>query len=189
MSIWLTVTGSLFENGQSVETEPLDVIEISEDGAVAWQPQPDWFEGPVHELAYVLRAYGSDGNFDETSPQPLWAVYGDVEAPVEDEADDEFEWNPALFTSYGENSLTMHNIGLSSGTISVRGSVTPGEQDVWVAGRPVPVDEQGNFIAEEILPEGAHTVEVAVLDKEDYFGYKNSLEKLLKCTIEGDISD
>jgi flagellar motor protein MotB len=33
----------IFENGQSVETEPLDVIEISEDGAVAWQPQPDWF--------------------------------------------------------------------------------------------------------------------------------------------------
>jgi flagellar motor protein MotB len=156
----------IFENGQSVETEPLDVIEISEDDAVAWQAQPDWFEGPVHELAYVLRAYGSDGNFDETNPQPLWAVYGDVEAPVEDDEDDEFEWSPELFTAYGENSLTMHNIGLSSGTVSVRGSVAPGEQDVWVAGRPVPVDEQGNFIAEEILPQGAHTVEVAVLDKE-----------------------
>jgi hypothetical protein len=138
----------IFENGQSVETEPLDVIEISEDDAVAWQAQPDWFEGPVHELAYVLRAYGSDGNFDETNPQPLWAVYGDVEAPVEDDEDDEFEWSPELFTAYGENSLTMHNIGLSSGTVSVRGSVAPGEQDVWVAGRPVPVDEQGNFIAE-----------------------------------------
>jgi hypothetical protein len=135
----------IFENGQSVETEPLDVIEISEDDAVAWQAQPDWFEGPVHELAYVLRAYGSDGNFDETNPQPLWAVYGDVEAPVEDDEDDEFEWSPELFTAYGENSLTMHNIGLSSGTVSVRGSVAPGEQDVWVAGRPVPVDEQGNF--------------------------------------------
>ncbi len=156
----------IFENGQSVETEPLDVIEISEDGAVAWQAQPDWFEGPVHELAYVLRAYGRDGNFDETDPQPLWAVHGDVEAPAEDDPGDEFEWSPALFTAYGENSLTMHNIGLSSGTVSVRGSVAPGEQDVWVAGRPVPVDEQGNFIAEEILPQGAHTVEVAVLDKE-----------------------
>jgi hypothetical protein len=156
----------IFENGQSVETEPLDVIEISEDGAVAWQPQPDWFAGPVHELAYVLRAYGSDGNFDETTPQPLWAVYGEVAAPAEEDEEEEFEWDPALFTAYGENSLTMHNIGLSSGTVSVRGSVIPGEQEVWVAGRPVPVDEDGQFITEEILPQGAHTVEVAVLDKE-----------------------
>ena len=156
----------IFENGQSVETEPLDVIEISEDGAVAWQPQPDWFAGPVHELAYVLRAYGSDGNFDETTPQPLWAVYGEVAAPAEEAEEEEFEWDPALFTAYGENSLTMHNIGLSSGTVSVRGSVIPGEQEVWVAGRPVPVDEDGQFITEEILPQGAHTVEVAVLDTE-----------------------
>ncbi|HEX6571358.1 MAG TPA: hypothetical protein VF055_05010, partial [Steroidobacteraceae bacterium] len=35
----------------------------------------------------------------------------------------------------------------------------------WVAGRAVPVDARGNFAAEEILPTGAHTVEVAVLDE------------------------
>jgi hypothetical protein len=33
-----------------------------------------------------------------------------------------------------------------------------------VAGRQVPVDPQGKFAAEEILPSGAHTVEVSVLD-------------------------
>ncbi len=154
----------IFENGESVESEPLDIIEISEDDAIEWQPETDWFDGPVHELAYVLRAYGTDGNFDETKPQPLWAVYGDVEAPADDE--DDFAWPPTLFTAYGENRLDMHNIGLSSGTVSVRGSVTPGEQEVWVAGRPIPVDEDGQFVTEEILPQGAHTVEVAVLDKE-----------------------
>ena len=30
----------------------------------------------------------------------------------------------------------------------------------------MPVDPQGNFLAEEILPSGLHTVEVAVLDQE-----------------------
>ena len=34
-----------------------------------------------------------------------------------------------------------------------------------MAGYKVPVDGKGNFVAEEILPEGMHTVEVAVLDK------------------------
>ncbi|MGI9236437.1 MAG: OmpA family protein, partial [Woeseiaceae bacterium] len=41
----------------------------------------------------------------------------------------------------------------------------PTGHEVWVAGRPVPIDESGSFVTEEILPEGAHTVEVAVVDE------------------------
>ena len=73
--------------------------------------------------------------------------------------------NRKLYTAYGENRLQTHNIGLSSGTVSVRGSGIAEAQEVWVAGRPVPVDTSGSFVTEEILPEGAHTVEVAVLDE------------------------
>ena len=45
-----------------------------------------------------------------------------------------------------------------------RAAAFPPNHSVWVAGRQVPVDTKGNFAAEEILPSGAHTVEVAVLD-------------------------
>ena len=48
----------------------------------------------------------------------------------------------------------------------MRGNNVPDGHAVWVAGRPIPVDENGSFVAEEILPQGAHTVEVAVLDEE-----------------------
>ena len=48
----------------------------------------------------------------------------------------------------------------------MRGSGIPAGHTVWVAGQPVPVDAQGNFVAEAILPTGMHTVEVAVLDAE-----------------------
>ena len=48
--------------------------------------------------------------------------------------------------------------------MKVSGSHIPPQHSVWVAGRRVPVDAKGNFVAEEILPEGLHTVEVAVLD-------------------------
>jgi len=48
--------------------------------------------------------------------------------------------------------------------VKVRGSGIPAGHTVWVAGRQIPVDPQGNFIAEEILPNGTHSVEVAVLD-------------------------
>ena len=69
-----------------------------------------------------------------------------------------------LLSAYGESSLALHNIALGSGTVRVQGSGIPASHTVWVAGRQVPVDPQGNFAAEEILPAGAHTVEVAVLD-------------------------
>lgn len=71
-----------------------------------------------------------------------------------------------LLASYGQNALALQNIQLSSGTVTVRGTGIPAEHTVWVAGRPVPVDPNGNFISEEILPSGTHTVEVAVLDNQ-----------------------
>ena len=127
-------------------------------------PQAMDFRAPGDELAYVLRVYGADDNFDETQPQPLWVVYSDT-VPADDAIDEEQE-EPALLAAYGENTLGLHNIGLSSGTVNVRGNNVPDGHAVWVAGRPIPVDENGSFVAEEILPQGAHTVEVAVLDEE-----------------------
>ena len=69
-----------------------------------------------------------------------------------------------LLAAYGENDLARQQIPLGSGTVKVQGSGIPAGHTVWVAGRQVPVDPQGNFVAEEILPNGTHTVEVAVLD-------------------------
>ena len=156
----------VFETGQSVESEPLEVIPLSEDGVAKWNPPADWFKSPVYELAYVLRAYGTDGNFDETRPQPLWLVYDAIDKADDDKDAIDFEADPELFAAYGESSLNLHNIGLSSGTVSVRGSGISPEQEVWVAGRSIPVDVSGSFVTEEILPQGAHTVEVAVVDQE-----------------------
>jgi hypothetical protein len=154
----------VFEKGASAESEPLDVIEIGEDGTAKWDPPADLIRAPAEELTYVLRAYGDDERFDETRPSPLWVVYRDGQE--NSDKVEEAEQEKMLFSSYGENGLSLHNIGLSSGTVSVRGSGLDPEKEVWVAGRQIPVDASGSFVTEEILPEGAHTVEVAVLDKE-----------------------
>ena len=50
--------------------------------------------------------------------------------------------------------------------MTVRGSEVPPGHTVYVAGREVPLDAEGNFIAQEILPSGVHTVEVAILDEQ-----------------------
>ena len=143
------------------------------------------FAGTTRELSYVLRAYGEDDDFDETNLQPLWMVHNvelsDIDANVNEYFEDleprtyrydvdalssiDPPLDPQLLAEYGENALSMHNIRLSSGTVRVQGSEVPEGHSVYVAGREVPVDETGNFVSEEVLPEGAHTVEVAVVDE------------------------
>lgn len=158
----------IFDNGRSLRSEPLEVIPIELDGIAEWRPGAGEFRAPARELAYVLRAYGPDGNFDETLPQPLWLVYVDAElaAAAAASAQAPPAPPPELLAAWGENALATQNIGLSSGTVTVQGSGIPANHQVWVAGRPVPVDPQGNFASEAILPTGMHTVEVAVLDDE-----------------------
>jgi flagellar motor protein MotB len=157
----------VFEPGRSAQSEPLDIVPINLEDMATWEPDTSLFSARHDKLTYVLRAYGTDGNFDETQPQPLWVLY-DQDEPVE--ADElEQAWpdpDPELLQAYGEDRLGLHNIGLSSGTVNVRGSGIPDDHEVWVAGRPIPVDETGSFVSEEILPEGSHTVEVAVVDQE-----------------------
>src|SRR5262249_44482787 len=63
---------------------------------------------------------------------------------------------PELLAGYGESALALENIKLSGGTVTVRGGGIPAGHAVWVAGHPVPVDSKGNFVAEEVLPVGAH---------------------------------
>ena len=157
----------ILEPGRSPESEPLDVVPIDIDGTAKWLPKTEEFEVRYDQLSYVLRAYGKDGNFDETQPQPLWVIYDQAEPTdhVAPEATDA-EIDLPLLQAYGEDRLGLHNIGLSSGTVNVRGSGIPEDHEVWVAGRPIPVDETGSFVSEEILPEGSHTVEVAVVDQD-----------------------
>jgi flagellar motor protein MotB len=69
-----------------------------------------------------------------------------------------------LLAAWGANGLALQNIDLGRSSVGVRGQGVPADHSVWVAGQQVPVDDNGAFVSEEILPSGANTVEVAVLD-------------------------
>ena len=107
-------------------------------------------------VALAFDADPSDGRFvlaaqePEPAPQPVPVLHTE----------------PELLAAYGESTLSDQNIRVSGGTVTVRGGGIPPRHTVWVAGHQVPVDAKGNFIAEEVLPTGAHTVEVAVLDED-----------------------
>jgi len=167
----------IFTRDQSVQSEPLDVVEVGPDGFAEWQPARERFPGPMRPLKYVLRAYDASDHFDETAPQSLWTVYGDPTAASSPEARDRSgrpqpasgpdapPQQQALRAGYGESDPLITNIPLGNvGAVQVHGGGIPPQHTVWLAGEPVPVDENGNFVAEAIVPSGTHTVEVAVLD-------------------------
>ncbi len=149
----------VFDDQQSVRDTPLASIEMDNDGFAQWQPDFTSYSAPGRILKYVVRVYDENGFYDETRPQPLWVV--DQIDPVVVMLDPQVE----LLAGYGESRIASRNIPLSGGTVQVHGKEIPEGHGVWLAGHPVPVDDKGNFIAEEILPEGLHTVEVAVLDQ------------------------
>ncbi len=148
----------IFDAQESVNGTPLAVIEVGKDGRAEWQPTFPAYKAPGLELKYVLRVSDAANHFDETKPQPIW-ITNRQDSDIQDQDAEE-----ELLVGYGENSLATDNIPKKGGTIKVYGSAVPADHSVFVAGRAVPVGEEGKFVTEEILPLGVHTVEVAILD-------------------------
>jgi len=149
----------VFDEEQSVHDTPLAVIEMNTEGLAQWQPDFESYSAPLRKLKYLVRVYDKKGRFDETIPQPLWV--SDQADPSLDEANSDKE----LLVGYGESRISERNIPLHGGTVQAHGTSIPEGHGVWMAGFAVPVGEKGDFVAEEILPENMHSVEVAVLDK------------------------
>jgi len=150
----------LFEEEQSPRDAPLAVVELGENGEGEWQAEFDRFQAPLKKLQYLLRVYDDKGRYDETQAQTLWVV--DRVDSTEADADPQQE----LLVGYGENRLARRSIHLDGNTVLVNGAQIPADHTVWLAGNPVPVNGQGQFVAEQIFDRGLHTVEVAVLDPE-----------------------
>ncbi len=149
----------VFNESQSLRDEPKAIVPFDEDGNAVWRAECDCYVAPRTQLKYVLRVYDAAGNFDETAEQQLWLVDA-IDAARLSSADAQKE----LLVGYGENRLVRQHIPLNGGSIKAYGNAIPEGHTVWLAGRPVPLNEQGEFVAEELLPSGLHTVEVAVLD-------------------------
>ena len=149
----------VFEDGQSLRDEPIAVVPFDADGLAQWKAAFDDYRAPGKVVKYVLRVYSDDGLFDETREQSLWVI-DEIDETAYDGVDVERE----LLVGYGESRLAVQNIPLEGGSVKVYGSGIPNGHAVWLAGMSVPLGEGSAFVAEELLPTGLHSVEVAVLD-------------------------
>src|SRR5262249_30165439 len=112
----------IFDQEQSLQAAPLKIIAVDDAGLAQWQPEKEILTGPVRELKYLLRAYDSKGNFDETDARPL-RLYR--EQSPKDIVMSDGPSAPALLAAYGENDLVRQQIPLGSGTVKVQGGGVP----------------------------------------------------------------
>lgn len=141
----------IFAVTDSIRQRPIATLPVTE-GAAHWDVSATRDDA----VQYVLRVYDGSGMFDETKPKKLMLAdsRGGKPAPRE------------LAAVYGSNSLEIHNIAVSGGSVVVSGRhVAPGSA-VRIMGQPVPVDSNGDFAYRQILNAGPQQVRVEIKDAE-----------------------
>lgn len=157
----------IFEQGMSLRDEPIAIAEIDREGEAVWTPDPSLARSPVRPMAVVLRVYDAEGLWDETAPHSLWLVPEAGGTGPLDAFEPKVTEGESLLTGYGESDRTLRHIPLgSASSVRVSGDDIPSGHTVWLAGTELPVNDDGRFTGEVLLPAGLHTVEVAVLDEE-----------------------
>ncbi len=155
----------VFEEEQSTRDKALAVIPVDKQGNAQWLASFDGFEGPTKKLKYLLRVYDSKNNFDETRALPLWLLEN-LHVNLSESNVEPVDIEKELLVGYGETHLHRQTIPLQGGMVTVNGENIPQGHSVWLAGRKLPVNDEGHFVNDEIFRPGLHTIEVAVLDKE-----------------------
>ncbi len=140
----------IFDAGDRKLSNPLANVPVTHAGVAHWSMPTS---GPG-ELVYVLRVYDSEGRWDETRPLPLTRQSSITEPPPD-----------APAPGYGEDRTAIRNIPVYGGAITVFGRNIPDEARVSVLGDLVPVDADGAFVVQQIVPPGDHTVDINVSGK------------------------
>ena len=109
------------------------------------------------DFIYVLRVYNNEGKFDETEAKLLSFVDGPKPAPVA-------VLPGQKLAGYGIDRTAVRNIKIKGGSITVFGRDVANNGDVNVLGQSVPLDSEGQFGVQHILPYGEHRVAVSVTE-------------------------
>jgi hypothetical protein len=143
----------VFEEGMLQKGQPLATLPLQGNAIATWVMPGD---GPK-EMVYVLRVYDDKGRFDETRPLALRRTAKNFEQHEPKDA--------AVAPGFAEDGTAFRNIPVYGGAVTVFGNSVPGQDRVLVMGQAVPVDPEGKFVTQRILPPGEHSVAVKVLDE------------------------
>lgn len=153
----------VFERGSDTQDGLVAVLPVSDMATAQWVMPA---VGPK-DLEYVFRVYDAEGRFDETTPLPLSRTAQDL--PTHDFG------KKAMAPGYSEDRTAIRNIQLHGGAVTVNGRNVPAGHRVFVMGEPVPVDPDGSFVVQRILPQGTHRVDVRVENGADALDFSRSV--------------
>lgn len=143
----------IFETGPNAPVDPVAVIKVGADGRASWTMLAGNGAGPDDGFVYVLRVYDAKGRFDETKPLTLARQTGVLPGQ---EAQD------AVAPGMGEDNTAFRNIQVDGGAVTVYGRNIPADVRVTVLGDQIPLDNEGAFVAQRILPPGEHAVDITL---------------------------
>jgi hypothetical protein len=151
------------------------VSDASWDGTL-----PAGFEARAgDELLYLVRAYGADGNYDETYPRRMQLVTPDevergnqiLRQSVERRngialTTEEAEQRSLVEGIFGENALRQQNIPIYGSRIRIQGRDIPEGYSVRINGQSHPIDLQRKLVAEYLVPVGRHAFDIELRGRE-----------------------
>lgn len=106
------------------------------------------------DLLYQLRVYDAYGRYDETVPKAISLVDHPRNGYV---APGDLSFGLGV---YGRDATHVRNIQVRGGAVTINGERVPPGVTPFVMGRPVPVDGNGRFVMQQILPFGAADIDV-----------------------------
>lgn len=143
----------VFEAGKSPDSEPFAIIATDENGAAFWEVPAD---SPT-SLFYVYRVTDKAGNFDETNPQEITVVPADMA--------DSMRFGPKpRYPEFGVvDQAARRNIQMTGIMGTATGQADPRRDVVVVSGQRIPVDDNGRFAVQQVIPRSQATMEVIIL--------------------------
>ena len=140
----------IFAGGSVPDSTPFAVVATDANGFAQWQVTPD---SPL-ELFYIFRVYDTKSRFDETEPQELTILA----EPVKIEGPSAARPNFGVADEARVRSIPMNR----SATVTVSGNADPAKDIVRVSGQLVPVNPDGQFLAQQLVGADSQSVNVSV---------------------------
>lgn len=150
----------LFKPGQQPQENPLAVLPVDWNGVTKWQAKVD----DADQVMFLLRVYDEQGRFDETVMNPL-----EILSSATPRVTSDLQAGKEALIGYGENSLSLRNIPVKGGTVTVNGRYIKSGQKIETLGLNVPVDANGRFAIKQIMPPGPNSVEVKLVEEDGEF--------------------
>ena len=167
-------------------------VPVGGEGEVRWDGQLPAGHGlrPGDTLLYQVRATGRDGQVDETQVHAVrlyteeeWRLAREQLLAESNQLADGFTLDQRLAREAQlVNGLVRQDIPLSGSIVRVFGQDIPDDAQVRIGGKNIAIDVNRRFVAEFLLPVGAHDLKIDVSGLKD----QATLSRPMGVTVSGE---